>query len=214
MKKCLIPFLLVLVVSFTGYTQITTGGRTIKPVAATPNVQLALPTLQDTLKMLMTRVNELEEQRLTGGRKTIKTITPNTNNMCFPFKNSKYPSQTFYQGVVVDDAVCNNNPNAVLLVTVKTKQPQTTFPVSVSYDAADGKWKISLKGFLVSDLAKNVRCYNFEGKDPTMCPQSGLYHDVGIMSPVTLTPGYDNGIEFNVFISERADYKIPLIRKQ
>jgi hypothetical protein len=173
-----------------------------------------MPTLQDTLMMLMTKIKELEEQKLSGGKKAIRVITPSAANMCFPYKNPKFPSQTFFQGVVVDDAICNNNPNAVLIVTVRTEASMQNFPVSVGYDAADGKWKISLQSYRVDDLAKNVRCYNFEGKDATMCPASGLYHDVGIMGAATLSPNYDNKISFNVLITEKPDYKLPKIGKK
>jgi hypothetical protein len=215
MKKTFSATLFTLFISLASIAQVTIGNRPIvvKPVTVGQEASLTLPTLQDTLKMLMMKVKELEEQKLSGGKKTIKVITPNASNMCFPYNNSKYPNQAFFQGVVVDDAICNNNPNAVLMVTVKTTQPMQAFPVSISYDASDGKWKISLQGYLVSSLAKNVQCYNFNGKDQTMCPPSGLYHDIGVMNAVTLSPNYDNKIEFNVLISERADVKLPKIRK-
>jgi hypothetical protein len=215
MKKTLSVSLFALFISVASTAQVNVGNRplVVKPVTVGQEASLTLPTLQDTLKMLMMKVKELEEQKLPGGKKTIKVVTPNAANMCFPYSNSKYPNQAFFQGVVVDDAICNNKPNAILIVTVKTTAPMQGFPVSVSYDASDGKWKISLQGYLVSSLAKNVQCYNFNGKDQTMCPSSGLYHDIGIMSAVTLSPNYDNKIDFNVLISERADVKLPKIKK-
>lgn len=215
MKKSIFLAILAICTVYLGHTQVVTGNRPliVKPVTETKFESIKMPTLQDTLMMLMNRVKELEEQRLPGGKKTIKVIIPAAANMCFPFQDSRFPNRTFYQGVVIDDAVCNNNPGAVLIVTVKTTAPQQSFPVSVGYDAADGKWKISLKGYTVSSLAKNVSCYNNGGKIAGVCPQSGLYNNVGVMEPVSLSAEYSNGIEFNVLISEKGDIKLPKIKR-
>jgi hypothetical protein len=216
MKKMIFLGVLGIWVGYSVHAQVVSGSRpmVVKPVTQVEVGNFKMSTLQDTLMMLMAKVQELEAQRLPGGKKTVKVVTPSAANMCFPYKNPKFPSQTFYQGVVVDDALCNGNPNAVLIVTARTAVPMQNFPVSVSYDAADGKWKISLQSYQVNDLAKNVRCYNFEGKDPTMCPSSGLYHDVGIMGATTLSPNYDNKISFNVLITEKSDYKLPKMVKK
>jgi hypothetical protein len=218
MKK-VCSLLAAIVIVITLPAQVQPIIRTPKPtIANTPNVQVnpdmnyTLPTLQDTVKMLMQKVMQLEQQQMAGGAKSLRVITPNTGNMCFPFKDSRFPSQSFFQGVVVDDAVCNNNPNAVLFVTAQTKTPTQPIPVSVSYDAADGRWKISLQGYRFSGIAKNVQCYNLNGKDQTVCPPSGLYQDVALVDPVTLSPDYDNNIQFNVIISERNGNPFPKIK--
>lgn len=216
MKKTALMAFLTLAACFAGMAQVVTSGHSqlVKPVNTNPVAGVNMPTLQDTLTMLMNRIKQLEDQKVAGGKKTIRTIVPSAENMCLPYKDSKFPSQTFFQGVVVDDALCNNNPDAVLIVTVKTTTPRQAFPVTVSYDAAAGKWQIVFQGFYVSSLAKNVQCYNFGGKEQGMCPQSGLYNDVGVMSPVTLSPDYNNNLSFNVLIAEKPEYPLPKIKRK
>ena len=128
-----------------------------------------MPSIQDTLSMLMNKINSLQNKvdalkknSLPGGKKTLVTIVPDANNFCFPYQDSLFPNNEYYQGVIIDNAICNNNPEAVIIVTVKTKRAGIV-PHAVLYDVADGKWKISVQGYFIGSLAKNVQCWNSGG---------------------------------------------------
>ena len=100
-----------------------------------------------------------------------------------------YSSPTYYQSVIIDNALCNADPNAILIVT-QQRYPGSAFPISVYYDATLTKWKVSIN----PDQVNRSSCYGIAS--PTGGCGGGYVKSVMEYLP----GGLNTGDKFNVLV--------------
>lgn len=84
--------------------------------------------------------------KVSGSYPTAFVVTASAANLTDnfdPIINYVPPKSDYYMSVIIDNAVCNGDPNAILLVTQRA-YPGNASPLSVYYDGTLAKWKISI----------------------------------------------------------------------
>lgn len=113
--------------------------------------QQQITDLKTQLTALQTQVNanykllDYSLGKLAKAAPLAFTVVAGSNNLADAFKPaSNYVPGNYYGSVIIDNAACNGNPNAVV---VATSQPSNFFynrptGIAVAYDTKISKWKI------------------------------------------------------------------------
>lgn len=83
------------------------------------------------------------------------TITAGPGNLADPFQPpTNYGPSTYYNSVIIDNAACNGNPDAVINVVPQSSNFGYNLPIAVAlrYDKSIAKWKIWINPHITNSM--------------------------------------------------------------